>query len=81
MANSAGISRVTAGSALEAVMSSIKYALNSGDDINLAGFGSFKAVNRTARNGRSTGAVIKNKTAKISKFTAGKKLKDAVNCE
>jgi len=49
--------------------------------VSLVGFGTFYVGERAARNGRNplTGAEIKIKAARISKFRAGKGLKDTVN--
>lgn len=59
---------------------SIEKAVKKGIDINLVGFGSFKISKRAARNGRNpkTGAPMKIKASKVVRFSAGKKLKDAV---
>lgn len=81
IAQSADISKVAAGRALDATVDAIKEALKKGDAVSLVGFGTFKVGTRAARTGRNprTGATIKIKEAKIPKFTAGKGLKDAVN--
>ena len=48
--------------------------------MTFVGFGSFKVLKRAARAGRNpqTGKPLKIKAKKVPKFTAGKKLKDAV---
>ena len=53
-------------------------ALKAGDKITLVGFGTFSAVNRTARKGRNpqTGKEIKIAARTNGKFTPGKALKD-----
>lgn len=81
IAESAGISKVCAGDALNGALSAIKTALKKNESVTLVGFGTFKVGKRAARTGRNprTGEVIKIKAAKVPKFTAGKALKDAVN--
>jgi len=66
--------------ALKCVLESISAALKKGDSVTLVGFGTFKVAKRAARTGRNpqTGKPLKIKAKKIPKFTAGKKLKDAV---
>jgi nucleoid DNA-binding protein len=62
------------------VLESIEKALKKGESVTLVGFGTFKVAKRAARTGRNpqTGKPIKIKAKKVPKFTAGKKLKDAV---
>jgi len=62
------------------VLGSMTEALKKGDSVTLIGFGTFKVAKRAARTGRNpqTGKPIKIKAKKVPKFTAGKKLKDAV---
>jgi DNA-binding protein HU-beta len=66
--------------AIECVLESITKALKKGESVTLVGFGTFKVAKRAARTGRNpqTGKQIKIKAKKVPKFTAGKKLKDAV---
>ena len=81
VSKSAGISKATAGDALDATLSAIKIALKKEESVTLVGFGTFKVGKRAARTGRNprTGEAIKIKAAKVPKFSAGKALKDAVN--
>ena len=81
VAKTAGISKSTAGDALDATLSAIKVALKKEQSVTLVGFGTFKVGKRAARTGRNprTGEAIKIKAAKVPKFSAGKALKDAVN--
>ena len=69
-----------AGDAVNCVLDSITKALKKGEPVALVGFGTFKVAKRSARNGRNpqTGKPIKIKAKKVPKFTAGKKLKEAV---
>lgn len=81
IAASADISKVAAGRALDAVVESITTALQGGDSVVLAGFGTFAAKRREARTGRNpqTGLVIQISASNVPSFKAGKALKEAVN--
>ncbi len=70
-----------AGKAVDGVFDAIASALESGDEVQLVGFGSFKVADRAARQGRNprTGETIQIAASKLPKFKAGKALKDAVN--
>jgi DNA-binding protein HU-beta len=80
VAKSASISKVEAGNALDAFISTIQKALKKGDKITLVGFGTFATVKKAARVGRNpkTGKPIKIAAKKVAKFKAGKALADAV---
>src|ERR1044072_91123 len=56
-------------------------AVSSGQEVRLAGFGSFKVSHRAARMGRNsqTGEVKKIAAKKVVRFAPGKAVKDAVN--
>ena len=81
IATSAGISKASAGRALDGAIEAIKGALKKGEEVSLVGFGSFSVDERAGRVGRNprTGEAITIKAAKVPKFRAGKGLKDAVN--
>lgn len=66
--------------ALNAVIDSIKEALNQGDKVSLVGFGTFEVRTRAARSGRNpqTGATIKIPAGKVPAFRPGKELKESV---
>ncbi len=80
ISESAGLSKLDAGRALDSAMEAIKNALKEGDMVTLGGFGSFYTGERAARTGRNprTGADIEIEAAKVPKFRPGKALKDAV---
>lgn len=80
IAQSANLTKVQAGEALNGALAAIKKSLSKNDSVTLVGFGTFKVGKRAARIGRNprTGAEIKIKAAKVPKFTAGKALRDAV---
>jgi DNA-binding protein HU-beta len=81
VAESAGISKSTAGKAVDAVIDNIKKSLANDDAVTLIGFGTFSVRERAARTGRNprTGERLEIKAAKVPIFKAGKALKDAVN--
>jgi DNA-binding protein HU-beta len=63
---------------LNAFLDSVKKELKKGGSVNLVGFGSFKVVNRPARDARNprTGEKIKIPARKAPVFRPGKGLKD-----
>lgn len=52
VSRAAGISRTEAAAALEAVIHSIRNAVAAGDDVQLRGFGTFRAVLRREKRAR-----------------------------
>ena len=81
MAKDAGITKTSAGAALNSFVEGVTKALKKKDGkVTLVGFGTFSKTRRKARKGRNpqTGATIKIKASNAVKFKAGKKLKDAV---
>ncbi|MCZ6804846.1 MAG: HU family DNA-binding protein [Proteobacteria bacterium] len=81
VAESADMSKASAGRALDTVIETITKALKKGDTVTLVGFGTFSVRKRAARMGRNprTGEAIKIKASKVPGFKAGKALKDAIN--
>ena len=81
VAESAGLSKADAGSAVEAVFDTITSELKGGGDVRLVGFGNFSVSHRGASKGRNpmTGAEVDIPARNVPKFSAGKGLKDAVN--
>lgn len=80
IAESANISKVVAGQALDGIIDAITSSLQKGEPVSLIGFGTFAVKKRAERAGRNpkTGEPIKIAAAKIPNFRAGKMLKDAV---
>lgn len=80
IAEKAELSKKEAEKALTAVVESISEALQTGDKVQLIGFGSFEVKNREARIGRNpkTKEEIRIPASKTPVFKAGKALKDAV---
>jgi len=81
IAESADITKASAGLALDSLMAAITSELADGGDVALVGFGTFKVSARAARKGRNpqTGAEIQIAAANVPSFKAGKTLKDACN--
>ena len=75
-----GITRKAAEQAQKAVIEGISSTLEKGDVVSLVGFGSFKVVERAAREGRnpSTGEKMQIPASKAVKFTPSKSLKERV---
>ncbi len=81
VAESADLSKASAGRSVDAAIAAITNALKKGDNVTLVGFGTFSVRNRAARIGRNprTGEEIQIKASKVPGFKAGKALKDAIN--
>jgi len=75
------LSKAAAGRALEAVLSTIVKTVAKKQDVQLIGFGTFKAAKRAARTGKNprTGEKLKIAAATVPKFSAGAGFKAAVN--
>jgi DNA-binding protein HU-beta len=80
VAEKTGLTKKDSGKAVEAVISAIRAALESGDKVSLVGFGTFDVRSREARKGRNpqTGKEISIAARKVPVFKAGKPLKEAV---
>lgn len=80
MAASAGITKIAAGTALQAFTGAVTASLKRGQRVSLINFGTFTITKRKARIGRNprTGAALKIPAAKVPKFSAGKELRSAV---
>jgi DNA-binding protein HU-beta len=80
VAAKSGLSKKDAGSAVDAVISSIEDSLKSGDEVSFTGFGKFHVADRGAREGRNprTGETMTIAASRVPRFTAGSGLKKAV---
>jgi len=80
MAASGIESKASAKAAVDALFDTITKQLANGEEVAVAGFGSFKVSNRAARAGVNpkTGEKIQIAATTVPKFKAGKALKDAV---
>ena len=77
-----GLSKKDAGVALDAVLDSVKDALQKGDEVAFTGFGKFSVQARKARMGvnpRNPTEKVQISAANVPKFSAGSVLKKAVN--
>ena len=76
-----GLDKAAARDAVDGVFEAIGEALANGDEVRIAGFGTFGNRNRPARTGRNprTGEAISISASKSPSFKAGKRLRDAVN--
>ncbi len=81
IAKKTGGTKAAAETTLDAFVDTVTAALTKGDSVALIGFGTFSVSKRAARKGRNpaTGAEIKIAASKVAKFSAGAKLKKAVN--
>jgi DNA-binding protein HU-beta len=72
--------KAAAARATEAVFDTIVKTLGRGEEVAIAGFGTFRVAKRAAREGRNpkTGEKIQIKASIKPKFRAGKLLKEAV---
>jgi len=80
VAANTNMSKADAATAVDAVIDAITAALKSGNEVRLAGFGTFVVTQRAASEGRNprTGEKIQIPASKQPKFRAGKGLKEAV---
>lgn len=81
VAEQAGLSKKSAGEAIEALTDVVTAELKKGGKVQLTGFGTFEVSERAAREGRNPrdGKTMTIPASKAPKFKAGKVLKDAVN--
>ena len=81
VASNSGLSKADAGKAVDVVFNSVSGALRRGDDVRLAGFGTFSVIDRKATTGRNprTGEAIQIPAARRPKFKSAKNLKQTVN--
>jgi DNA-binding protein HU-beta len=80
IAAESGLSKIDSKKALDAFVSSVSSALQSGEKIVLVGFGSFVVTERKERAGinPATQKAIKIPAKKVVKFKAGSELADSV---
>jgi DNA-binding protein HU-beta len=80
VAAQSGLSKKDAGTAVDAVITSIEDALRGGEEVSFTGFGKFHVAERGAREGRNprTGETMTIAASKVPRFTAGSGLKKAI---
>ncbi|MBQ1797196.1 MAG: HU family DNA-binding protein [Prevotella sp.] len=76
IAEKADLSQVAAKDALDAALDAIQAALQSGESIQLLGFGTFSVTERSERTAKNprTGEVVKVPAKKVAKFKASSSL-------
>ena len=81
LAKKTELSHAAAQRAIDALIETLTGSLAKGESVQLVGFGSFGVTRRKAREGRNprTGETINIAAAKVPKFSAGSRLKAAVN--
>lgn len=81
MADKSELNKKQTEAALKAFIESVEEALESGDKVQLVGFGTFETRERAERTGRNpkTGEEIKIAASTMPVFKAGKEFKDRVN--
>jgi DNA-binding protein HU-beta len=80
IAQDTGVTKNSAGAALDSLLEIITNALKKGDAITFVGFGTFRTTQRRARVAKNprTGDAIKIPKRRVVRFTAGKALRSAV---
>ena len=80
IAQDTGVTKSSAGAAVDSLLEAITKALKKGDAITFVGFGTFKTTQRRARVAKNprTGDPIKIPKRRVVRFTAGKALRSAV---
>ncbi|MFK7696438.1 HU family DNA-binding protein [Paenibacillus sp. HJGM_3] len=78
VAESTDLSKKDVTKAVDAVFDAITDALQTGDKVQLVGFGNFEVRERSARKGRNpqTGEEIEIAASKVPAFRPGKSLRD-----
>ena len=81
VSEAAGSGKSEASAHVEAMINVVTNTLKNGNEVAIAGFGSFKSKRREARTGRNprTGESIQISASNVPAFKAGKALKDALN--
>jgi nucleoid DNA-binding protein len=80
LATKTEMSKAAAGRAVDALVEIITAKVAKKEDVQLIGFGTFKAAKRAARTGKNprTGEALKIAATTVPKFTAGAAFKAAV---
>lgn len=75
-----GLTRKETAGFVDAFVKTIEETLAAGEKVQIVGFGTFEAAERSARMSRNphTGEQVEVPTCRAPKFRAGKALKDAV---
>ena len=83
IAETGDMTKVAAGKALDSVLAHMAKAMKRGERVTLAGFGSFRVVERAEQKGRNpqTGQSIVIPAHNVVKFRPGKKLSSRVKLQ
>lgn len=83
VARETGFTRQCVNDIIDTTLSNITFALSKGKKVQFSGFGTFEPKRRAARTGRNphSGEVVPIPARIMPVFTAGRKLKDAVEKE
>jgi len=81
IANETDLTKAGAAQVLNALLDTIVKSVAKKQDVQLVGFGTFKAAKRAARTGKNprTGEPLKIAAATVPRFSAGAAFKAAVN--
>lgn len=81
VAKSTGLTKSQADSAINGFINEIFDVLKEGGNVSIAGFGTFRVVERGPRNGRNpfTGEHLSIPAKRIPKFVPGKNFRNLVN--
>ena len=81
LASRTGLNKAAARDVVDSMFATTGEALANGEEVRVAGFGTFAARIRPARTGRNpkTGELISISVSKSPSFKAGKAIRDAVN--
>lgn len=81
VAEASGLTRAMAAKAVNEMLDAVVVALRHGEEVRLAGFGTFSVTERAEREGRNprTGESLKIAATRHPKFKPGKLLRDALN--
>ena len=81
VARATGLTKADAERAVKATLNEIGDAIERKEEVNLAGFGTFRIEHRNARTGRNpqTGEAMDIPAKNVIKFSPGKALRECVN--
>ncbi len=81
IASEANMTKVQSNKTINSFTLAMVASLKKGQNVTLAGFGTFYVTTRAGCNGRNpkTGLTIKLKACKVAKFKAGKELSESIN--
>ena len=81
VAKNSGLTKTDAEIVVETLLASIIHALNTGEKVELRGFGSFRFRQRNSRKARNprTGEAVQVPAKRVPYFRLGKVLKELIN--